>query len=327
MNRETFLTLLTKKLAGELSDEEKRQLDSALEANKEYHQIYNGILIHARASEIKLNPEKALATVWNKMGTHPGLNHKRQIPPYRYLPWMAASILIVVMGYWLISKNIFSVDNEGMITLYTKNEKLDTVLKDGTRVILHENSQLSLSKNFGSQSMSVILKGYAFFDVTKKTSIPMIVQADPVNIVIKGTAFYVNNSSSNVEVKLLRGLVEVRSRHDSSDKVLLKPNQTLSVAESGDHHLQYTVSNLPILDLANITSNGDTLVFNNKRLDLLVPLLEKKYNTRIEIRNETLRAKRFTGRFVTETLQEALEALQFTYPFSYNTVDKTIILE
>lgn len=328
MNRDTFLTLLTKKIAGELSEADEQQLQAALEANEEYRGIYTGILLSTPVSELKLDPEKKLATVWSNIGTAPEADQNSKVVPFRYLRFIAASVLIIVVCYWLISKNNVGAGSEEMITIYAQDQKLDTILKDGTHVLLNENSQLSFSKNFGEQSMSLILQGHAFFDVVKKTTIPMIIQAGPVNIVVKGTAFYVNNSRSrNVEVKLLRGLVEVSNRRDSNDKVLLKPNQTLSIAEIADHNLQYSLAGIAEPDTIKPVYNSDTLAFNNKKLDLLAPLLERKYNTKIEIRNEALKSKRFSGRFVAETLQEALQALQITYPFSFKMVDKTIIIE
>lgn len=325
MDRDTFLTLLTKKIAGELSEAEQLQLASVLETSQEYRQIHDGILLHTPTTDVKLSPEKKLATVWNNIESASQANKQRQMVPYRYL--VAASVLIIVAVYWLASKYTNGAGNEQMITIHAHSQKLDTVLKDGTHLVLNENSELSLNKDFGEQTRFVILNGHAFFDVAKKT-VPMVVQAGSVNITVKGTAFYVNNSGRrNTEVKLLRGLVEVSNRSDRNDKVLLKPNQRLSVAEAADHNLQYTIASLSVLDALVPVSNSEALSFNNKRLDLLVLLLEKRYNAKIEIGNEALKSKRFSGRFGTETLQEVLEALQFTYPFSFKATDKNIIIE
>jgi transmembrane sensor len=328
MDRETFLTLLTKKIAGELAEGEELQLFSAIETNEEYRQIHDGLMLHSSAVELTLNPEKRLATVWGNIERTAENNKRRPVFSVHYLRLIAASVLIIVFFYWMISKNSPDAGKEGVVTINTQYQRIDTVLTDGSRIVLSENSQLSFNKNFGSQTRSVTLNGDAFFDVAENINMPMLVQAGPVNIIVKGTAFYVNNDGGrNVEVKLLRGLVEVSNRRDSSDKVLLKPNQRLFISEIANHNLQYTIAGLSLLDTLKPVSNSDTLNFVDKTLDSLALLLEKRYHAKIEIKNETLKSKRFSGRFVTETLQEALEALRFTYPFSFKAVDKTIIIE
>ncbi len=328
MDRETFLTLLTKKIAGELGEADELRLRHATNASEEYRRIYDGILLHTPPPGLKLNPGKRLAAVWNTVNRTSEADKRKQVGYYRYLPLVAASVLIIVTFYWLNLNDTIDAGKDGMVTINAQNQQLDTILKDGSRIVLSRNSRLSYNRNFGDETRSVVLKGNAFFDVAKKMGVPMVVQAGPVNITVKGTAFYVDNSGSrNVEIKLLHGLIEVASRQDSNDRVLLKPGQQLYITEIPGHSLQYTIGNLPVPDPSRIIANSDTLNFSNKQFDSLVLLLEKKYNIRIEIRNDTLKSKRFSGRLVQQTLQEALEALQFTYPFSFKEVDNKIVIE
>jgi ferric-dicitrate binding protein FerR (iron transport regulator) len=54
--------------------------------------------------------------------------------------------------------------------------------------------------------------------------------------------------------------------------------------------------------------------------------MEKWYNTEIEFAAPSLEGAHLTGKFEKETLDEALEALQFTTPFRYRRQGQTIVI-
>lgn len=71
----------------------------------------------------------------------------------------------------------------------------------------------------------------------------------------------------------------------------------------------------------------DSLVFKKEKLRDLAAQLEKKYKVKIEIRNEQLKNKRFTGIFSGEELKDALEALRLSYPFVYVIDGQLIVID
>lgn len=328
MEREIFLVFLTKKLTGNLLSTEKVELQSAIENNKEYREIHDQLLLHPSSDNLTINSNEALANVWKGIESDNTQKPKAPIRRIRHFSLAAACIFLVIAFYWFLSKEVSTSPKEKLVTLRAQNRKLDTVLTDGSRIILSEKSELSIEENFGIQTRTLVLKGNAFFDVAKNDSVPMIVQAGLVDIIVKGTAFSVANSySGKLDIQLLRGLIEVRSHGDSVKKTSLYPGQMLSVTQKGDRDLQIALSSLPAASPLKTVFGNDTLRFYNQPLDSLVLLLQKKYETKIEIRNEGLKSKRFSGVFVTETLQEALIALKFTYPFSFKILDQKTVIE
>src|SRR5690349_24790042 len=105
MDRETFLTLLTKKIAGELTEAEELRLIEATKTNEEYRQIENAILLQTPLLTIDLNPEKKLAAII-----------RSRIISYRYLSIAAACILIIVTGFGIFSGSRSATANKNMVT-------------------------------------------------------------------------------------------------------------------------------------------------------------------------------------------------------------------
>jgi len=59
------------------------------------------------------------------------------------------------------------------------------------------------------------------------------------------------------------------------------------------------------------------LVFKNERFHDLAVKLERWYNVEIVINDDDLKNSRYTGTFEKETLEQAIEALSMSLPFSY----------
>jgi transmembrane sensor len=264
-----------------------------------------------------------LKGIWKRIERGNAPPKKPIIRSLHPLTLIAASLLLLVVVYWLFPNERPVTPEKSSFTLRTEDKKIDTVLQDGSHIILSEQSELFIAQDFGKQTRSLVLNGNAFFDVAKNTAVPMIVQTGSVDIVVKGTAFSIKNpDKQKVQIHLLRGLIEVRNRYNAADKIHLYPGQSLVVSKSENKDVKFEIADLPAGSPLKSVFDNDTLRFNNQRMDSLMFLLEKKYETKIEIQNESLKSKRFSGMFVRETLQEALSALQFTYPFSFKTADQ-----
>ena len=68
------------------------------------------------------------------------------------------------------------------------------------------------------------------------------------------------------------------------------------------------------------------LVFNGEPLSEIVEKMQRWYGVTIEIKDDRLNDLRFTGAFNNETLREALNALQATYPFEISADNNRITL-
>lgn len=271
------------------------------------------------------------------------------------------SILAVVIfsaSWWLYQKQAnpsqspaashVQLSDQNNLPHPTKTKK---ILPDGTQVWLNGNSRINYQEDFGrNNKREVVLTGEAFFDVTHNEHIPFIVHAKSINITVKGTAFNVKAypEDKSVETSLLRGVVEVSTKADPKRKFVLKPSEKINISVSADNEMLqsmsrkkaltestgdkniYSIDKLQPEPSSNIIPEvawlQNKLIFSSDPLSEIVEKMQRWYGATIEIRGDRLKDLRFTGAFSNETLRQALNELQATYPFEISMDNDAVIL-
>jgi len=105
------------------------------------------------------------------------------------------------------------------------------VLADGTRMRLNTDS-VARVRFRGDQRRVELSRGEAFFDVRHDAARPFVVEADGARIVDLGTRFDVRRGSSDVQVILVEGQVQVFG-HEKGPARTLAPNQQVRVTQAG----------------------------------------------------------------------------------------------
>jgi ferric-dicitrate binding protein FerR (iron transport regulator) len=84
-------------------------------------------------------------------------------------------------------------------------------LADGTRIELNRESALEISETFGKKKREVSMKGQVFFDVAKDPDKPFVINAQGINVTVRGTSFEVvaYDEIPEKEVTVCTGRVEV----------------------------------------------------------------------------------------------------------------------
>lgn len=230
------------------------------------------------------------------------------------------------------------------------NRRIRLTLKDGTSVWLNKHSRIVYNRNFGKTKRDLTLIGEAFFDVTHNPGVPMIVHARTIDITVKGTAFNVMAypNERTVETSLIRGSVQLSTQTERQMTILLKPNEKISIPVSEDPATDQpatksvkpgTIDNKEILYSINhlheeqqtklipeIAWIEDKLVFQRETFEEVALKLERFYGLPVEITDQTLAGKRFTGSFHRESLEEALKALQIICAFEYRITSKGVFI-
>lgn len=332
MNKNIFLSLLAKETANTITQDEKRQLEEALQQDSHYNRIYKEFHCFMEQEEtFQVDTEAKLLEIWDKIEKNIDVLAVIPIKKRRGWKWasVAASLLILVVAgllYMQIRQDKADIYSE---TITSENQNIFAVLDDGTQVWLNKNSTLNYNAGFGVEERNIRLKGEAFFDVAHNPDIPLTVTADKVDVVVKGTAFNVNSYQTNeVEVALLRGLVAVKT--EKRKEVLLFPSQKLRIKNGVNISLDslQIIKGTPTDTIAAETRwMDDLLVFKKQKLEDLVKLMESLYKTTIVIENPTLRQQQFTGSIKNESLYEILDALKQSYPFSYEKRNNTVIIK
>lgn len=183
-------------------------------------------------------------------------------------------------------------------------------LPDGSKVWLNAGSSISFPANFDNKSRSVELKGEAYFDV-RKDKIPFLVQTSEFTVNVLGTAFnvmaYENEPAS---VTLERGKVELQNE----GKLLgyLNSGQQAQFIDGSDHVAIETVNP----EIFTSWKEG-RLIFQAEPLVHVAKRLERWYNLKINIDDQSLNNLKVTGKIEMESFSEVLDLLELTLPIEY----------
>lgn len=266
--------------------------------------------------------------------------------PFHKKTWLIACLTILVLAgagaaYWLTFKTpqTHKIATTSPAQYETSaGQKHAIVLKDGTQVWLNADSKLTCNTDFDhSDRREVTLSGEAYFAVSKDPEKPFIIYANNMNIKVLGTVFNVKAYPDDkmMETTLIRGAIEVSLKNDPARKIRLKPHEKMTVFNttihleqigdkpqlkiSKDTLAEFSVSQVhhdPLLDsgiLETAWMKGK-LAFRNERFDELALQMKHKYDMQFHFTADDLKAYRFTGIFSTETIDQALHALQLTSP-------------
>ncbi|SIN94898.1 FecR family protein [Chitinophaga niabensis] len=247
--------------------------------------------------------------------------------PYKKWISIAACLLLVIFtgaGYLFYGKKEKEVSFQEITA--ARGNKSHVVLPDGSHVWLNADSRLSYSEDFGRENRTVRLEGEAYFDVTKMAEIPFLIElGDHMKIRVLGTAFNLKayKQDSRVETSLISGSLEVEySLGETMQKVLLKPMQKLSLQKteqpgSNKDALVTTAVQMTPIEYYNeeekvireVVWKENKLCFDATPFDQVLQQLERWFNIRVVLKDESLKQKIFTAYIKAEDLLEVMDAL------------------
>jgi len=232
---------------------------------------------------------------------------------------IAASI-IVLLGVGISVWFVFNPKETISYTLIATNENeiKNIVLQDSSVVTLNENSFLKFPNHFTSTSRHVILKGEAYFKISKDKKRPFKVIANNITTKVLGTQFNIKMDSTNISVALVEGSVDVKGLQTSK---ILKPKEKINF-------------NLKNKEIETVRFNPDEellwmtnkLTFNNTSLVEIIQLLEKKFEVSIDLDSPTLNEVKVSGTFTNQSLTSILVTITKATDLSFKRTTKNQIL-
>ena len=374
-HQEYAWNLIAKKLSGEASPEELQELERLLRNNpdlyypmqaitdmwgtaapedrKEGEQAFNRHLDRMKELNIDVDPQPVSdsprpSTVID-MGNGYSFPRNRSKNTQRRIRTRSAVAAIALLGILFAvrySRNIPTLVPDrsagaiakGNSEISTHNgSKTHLVLPDGTLVWLNAGSRIAYDKNFGNTVREVSLTGEAFFDVARNADRPFVIHTARIDIKVLGTRFNVRSypSDKTTEATLIRGSIEVSIKDRPSEKIILKPDEKLVVAND-DSALHRNIAgrnavkrDQSLVNICKPTYESATgavietswidnkLIFQDEEFGELARQMERWYGVYIRFDRPGLEEWRFTGTFQHETIQQALEALKLTASFYY----------
>jgi len=281
MNDKRVLELLTRKIAGEISLEEQKELDLLFEKTPDivYYEQYLKEIWQERNDT--MTPEIDIEDQYEKhklkYANRLKFSENNLVDEYEetntsptYFKYAFALGLFVVLGvlFFKWDSSFFSGKNDAVVNrieiMTQKGVRKQFDLPDGTKVWLNAGSKLSYDNSMNDGDVrSVNLEGEAFFDVVKDVHRPFFIVTKEISIKVLGTAFNVKAypEENKTETTLLRGSIELVVNERPKEKFMLKPNEKLAVTKNKPIG---GVGEVAIDSVSNITlTNNITLTIGN----------------------------------------------------------------
>jgi transmembrane sensor len=356
MINDRLTELLSRKLAGEATDTEVQELQQWLQSHpgdQYFAEILHTYWRHHRSSQPLQDhtPDQHFAHILEMATEQPALQHEQEFARPGILRRIlrvaaAAAIIGAIAGtIWMLipakQHDVIAAQPKINEVVAGRGIRSKMVLPDGTQVWLNSDSKLQYSTSFSGDTREVELEGEAFFDVVKDPAHPFIVHTSAIDIKVLGTAFNVKSYSQDktIETTLIHGLIEVTNKTKPElPKIILKPKEKLvfnkfAGMESGSADMAdlnkktgtaaaaIAITALPphIADTSLVETSWvyNRLIFEGDTFREVAVKMERWFNTRIHFRNEKVANYRLSGSFDKESVEEALQALQYIAQFQY----------
>lgn len=363
MDPERILQLLAKRLGHNASEKELAELNELLSEHPA-HQYFAEIIQSIEGEKLHYEPaseeeaviregwsrlEHALPAVHHTRPSDDSINNSRSITGIwfrRAAIW--TGIIALAGGSFFLWKRS---TNKTQLPIAITTKQVDVpygvqvkrTLPDSSQVWLNAGSHISYADNFNHKTREVFLEGEAYFNIKSDPGIPFIVHAGNIIINVLGTEFNIKayNDENKIEAILIRGKIQVQIAGNPDKKIVLVPNEKLTVINqefnlngSNFKHqkeLSFQVKEVVPLQTAapipEIAWLQDKLAFQNERFSELAKSLERRYNVHIVFKDTLLRRERLNGVFENENIKKALDILQMTTPFQYQISRDTVYLK
>lgn len=212
-------------------------------------------------------------------------------------------------------------DASGAATLNTisvpRGGQYAVVLADGTSVWLNSESSLTYPVAFSGHERKVILKGEAYFEVSRNAQQPFIVQADVAEVKVLGTSFNINayKDERDIRATLLTGSVRVSK---GADGTLLVPGEQGVINTAG-------ISKRKVRTDQVVAWKAGYFIFRDNTIQDIMRQVGRWYDVEVEYKEIPQGA--FGGTFSkNKDIKELLNALELTGLIHFKIEGRKIIV-
>jgi len=313
MDEDKIWSQITRKISGEDTIEDRKQVDEWLSRKAVNKQIY-----------------QRLSDLWNSTGSTDKNYYsllesiKRRITVYESRPkrlfynsplFRAAAILLLILAtnfmVYLYSKNSNpELVSQQEITV-PRGNRMKLTLPDGTSIWLNNESQLKYASNFSS-NREVELSGEAYFDVHHDASHPFVVKVGKQKIKVLGTRFSVNAYPEDklIETSLVEGSVAFQSEREinGSSEFRLDPGYSLIYNKEDN-----SISTQKIQSSYFQYWENGVYAFKDESFESLSLKIKRIFNIEVVFENDFLKKKTYTGTIsINDNIFTFMEAIRRT---------------
>lgn len=313
--------ILRRYWTGKCTNEEIRMVKIWMEAGQPEEKYPVGSDLDKNALKEDLWTSLAGQTGINHSIDHAGANRIIRSGTGSWLTYgmIAASLIFVIL--WVYTRPAAVKRNE-IVYRYIEvpNGQTKTViLPDGSKIQLNSGSSIRFPNRFDDSVRHVVLKGEAFFIVSKNQKKPFIVETDRTHTRVLGTRFnlrdYKNEVSGSVTVE--EGRVSFESQMASSPQIILGADEQGELLEG-----QLQKKTVRAADFSSWREK--ILRFDDIPLSRAIPMLERHYDVHIRIKNNRIGQIKIKGTFRDMSLEKIMEELAYLLNIRYRIEEKQV---
>ena len=202
---------------------------------------------------------------------------------------------------------------QGMVTQFA--------LSDGTKVWLNSGSKLQFPNLFNNSKREVMLKGEAFFEVTKNEKQPFRVNANELKVEVLGTSFNVVSFDDDTqsEVVLVTGKVSLSSENGQ----IVKEYGNIIPGQRAIYQKEEQKVITEEVDVEKYIAWRDgNLIFRDDSMEDVVKKLSRWFNVEITIKDPEINNYIYKATFRNENLVQVLNLLKLSAPIDYRITDR-----
>ncbi len=247
----------------------------------------------------------------------------------------ATALVLIISGalLWQYMQNKLTVSDSVQQANYItkinpKGIKSTLKLSDGSTVRLNAETSIYFPEKFSDSQRVVYLKGEAYFEVAKDSRRPFTVVSGDVETTVLGTAFNVSAYPGENEVKIAVAEGKVKVNEKTSGKhpafsYILLPYEMATLRFDRQEFKKTRLESREIFGWKE-----GIIHFQKASFEEVVTLLERWYGVKFIVgdQKKTMEGK-FTGKFENQTLKEVLEAVSFSWEFSFEIKNKVVTIK
>jgi len=355
--------LIISYLTGSISDEDLEALIRLLRDNDDNRRLFNMLkdswIISGRMNPCSMANEEES---WNRFRlkinndeSEPVTGAKKKVNYLKYLNLAASWILFFVLGSvaaWLISGRNAETKQENKTIEISTPLGAQSMIKmpDDTRIWLNAGTTITYNQDYGIKSRILNLNGEAYFNVTRDTLHPFVVNAESITVSAIGTRFNIKAYPDDkaIYTTLEEGRIDIRIMNSSgrNERIVLNPNEKFIYQKEitggkQDKIISHKATDFPenvqirqkrVQILNNVRTELETSwkdprwIIDSEPLSTLAQKLERRFNLKIRFDDDQLMKYKFTGIIENETINQILDALKLTAPLDYDINKDTIKL-
>ncbi len=288
------------------NDAHKNSWSKWLSEHPEMEPIYAESLQLAKSFQFEETPFENKSKVWDRIAQSTSAKEVVLNPSIKrnWTVWISAAAASIALLFFVYSGPIDISDNDDINTSIA-----DQIVKlpNGSIVTLIDGGTIDYDDTNWDKERNISLKGAASFDVTK--GVPFTVSSDNGSVQVLGTKFTIHDYDDSYKVDVEEGKVKVNSGNKS---------QILTANMSYRKNQKNTVED---------TKNAIVFYqFEAKPMEQVLNSLEQSFEIEIDVNDQIIRDKNYTGLYSNENLKDALQSVLWPMNLKYTIEGDLVII-